>query len=522
MHVIITLAGHSRRFASAGYSLPKFLITIDGKTMLEHVVDMFDPHDNFHFVLNSLQLTAYPDLSSFLAGIARNCSLVVIEPHEYGPVHSALQVRDIPADAPVIVSYCDFFVLWDYTRFKAEAESCDAAVPAFTGFHPASFGNTLYAYMRVDDAGRLLELREKQCFTERRCEEPASAGIYYFRSWTVFRYYSHRLMHDGFQPLKEGYVSLLVNLMLQDGLLVKVTAVQRFICWGTPEDLEQYLYWSKYFLERKQRPIAPIQAVPGQVNLIPMAGKGSRFRRERYNTSKPLILIGSRPMILEACASFPPAESWVFLPRAEDLRRHSLAKILEINFAGRLHIVPVDHDTSGQAATCLLAKNYYHEEAPLLIASCDYKTVYDTERWREITADQTVDAAVWTYRLGACLIKDPKAFGYCVTYSDSTTIRHIVEKEIISDSPGKDPLIVGTFWFRRGGDFRRAAEASIAGNLTINGEHYVADCMNLLLDEGRKIIIFDIEQWISFGDPFELDIYYYWEEFFHLRYGKLL
>jgi NDP-sugar pyrophosphorylase family protein len=522
MHVIITLAGHSRRFAAAGYTVPKVLIALDGKSMIEHVVDMFDPHDKFHFVLNRLQASAYPDLAAFLSGIVRFSSVVVIEPHEYGPVHSALQVQDIPADAPVIISYCDFFVLWDYRRFKADVEGCDMAVPAFRGFHPASFGNTLYAYMRVDESGRLLELREKECFTDKRCEEPASTGIYYFRSWAVFRHYGRQLMQDGFRSLKEGYVSLLAELMLRDGLFIKVTTVARFICWGTPEDLEQYLFWSKYFLAGKRRPVAPMPAVPGQVNLVPMAGKGSRFRRARYNTGKPLILVGSRPMILEACASFPPAESWVFLPRAEDLRRHRIAEVLESNFAGRVHIVPVDYDTSGQAATCLLAKNRYHAKAPLLIASCDYKTVYNPARWLEIVADRTVDAAVWTYRLGAGLIKDPKAFAYCLTYPGSTTIRRIVEKEVISDSPGKDPLIVGTFWFRRGGDFSRAAETAIAENITVNGEHYVADSMNVLLAEGKKIVIFDIEQWISFGDPFELDIYYYWEEFFHLRYEQSL
>ena len=47
MRVIITLAGHSRRFKSAGYNLPKFLIKIDGKPIVSHVLDLFDYRDNF-------------------------------------------------------------------------------------------------------------------------------------------------------------------------------------------------------------------------------------------------------------------------------------------------------------------------------------------------------------------------------------------------------------------------------------------------------------------------------------------
>jgi CTP:phosphocholine cytidylyltransferase-like protein len=34
MNIIITLAGHSRRFKEAGYKVPKFLIEINGKRML--------------------------------------------------------------------------------------------------------------------------------------------------------------------------------------------------------------------------------------------------------------------------------------------------------------------------------------------------------------------------------------------------------------------------------------------------------------------------------------------------------
>ena len=35
--------------------------------------------------------------------------------------------------------------------------------------------------------------------------------------------------------------------MVEDGLKVKVTEVDNFICWGTPEDLAQYYFWFRYF-----------------------------------------------------------------------------------------------------------------------------------------------------------------------------------------------------------------------------------------------------------------------------------
>lgn len=519
MHIIVTLAGHSRRFKAAGYHVPKFLAEIEGKLMIEHVLDMFDPSDTFHFVINEDQVATFPNLMQILSTLVKRSSVKIIPSHELGPVFSSLQVDQIPEDQEVVITYCDFIVEWDYKKFKREVSGYSAGIPAFKGFHPASFGETKYAYMRVDENLSMLELREKESFTIHREQEYASAGIYYFSQWRLYEYYAKRLMTEGFQGLNEGYVSLIANLLVGDGLSVKVTEVKRFICWGTPEDLAQYLFWSNYFLKnlaiKKYKTIARDGA--RRVNLIPMAGKGSRFRDAMFKTSKPLISIGSLPMVVSACQSFPEADTWIFLPRADDLSRHSLKDALRSCLSESIEFVPVDHETTGQAATCLLAKKLLNSDDHLLITSCDYRTIYDNDDWQKIVDDDSIDAVIWTTRIGAGLIKNPSAFAYCVTEVDGFTVNKIVEKHTISEEPGNDPLVVGTFWFRRSGDFIRVAEAAISKNLNVNGEHYVANSMNLLLAEGKRIIIFDIIQWISFGDPFELDIYYYWEDYFYSK-----
>ena len=114
MNVIITLAGHSLRFQKAGYTIPKFLIPIDGRTMIEHVIDMFDYTDIFHFVINKQQIINNTNLTDFLKSLSANTTITVIEPHDIGPPYSALQVEGIKSNEKVIISYCDFFVNWNY------------------------------------------------------------------------------------------------------------------------------------------------------------------------------------------------------------------------------------------------------------------------------------------------------------------------------------------------------------------------------------------------------------------------
>ena len=135
--------------------------------------------------------------------------------------------------------------------------------------------------------------------------------------------------------------------------------------------------------------------------------------------------------------------------------------------------------------------------------------------------DESIDVVIWTCRVGNNLTKNPKAFAYCITKENSNKVTRIVEKDTISDNPGNDPLVVGSFWFRRANTFFEMANEVIKQNITINNEHYVGNGINLIVEKGKKVVIFDIEQWISYGDPFELDIFFYWEEFFKKqRYGN--
>jgi dTDP-glucose pyrophosphorylase len=114
-------------------------------------------------------------------------------------------------------------------------------------------------------------------------------------------------------------------------------------------------------------------------------------------------------------------------------------------------------------------------------------------------------------------VKNPSAFAYCVVAKDGLTVAKVVEKEVISDKPQFDPLVVGTFWFRRAGDFKRAARSLIDKDIRVNGEHYVGTSINQLIEQGAKFVIFDIDQWISYGDPFELQIMEFWQDHFRER-----
>jgi len=384
-------------------------------------------------------------------------------------------------------------------------------IPSFKGFHPASFGKTTYAYTKLNSKNELIELKEKESFTKNRSEEFANSGIYFFKNWETFEINSKLLLNEGFGNLKEGYVSLVSNIIKKNGGKILITEVEKFICLGTPEDYEMYKFWSDFFLEKDF--MSDFECV-SDINLIPMAGLGSRFKKDSYDVLKPLIQIGDKSMFLKASDSFPKSKKWIFIfQNSLKFKNSNLVKIINKNFPIN-NIKIIDHLTSGQAATCLMVKKHLKKDKSLFIASCDYISIYNTKKWQLAFNDSEIDVYIWTFKTKNILVRNDNAFAYCVTDNKTNLVQEIVEKSTISENPGNDPMVVGSFWFRDSNDFVLAAENSIKNNVNVNGEHYIGNSLNYLINMGKKIKIFEIDKWISFGDPFELNVYYYWEELF--------
>ncbi len=515
MRVIITLSGHSRRFKEAGYTLPKFLIKLDDEPILKHLINMFNNEDFFDLIFNQDQINQFPQIRKIVEEILpkKNYRIIEIEPHEMGPAFSVNQLEDIDESEKVLISYCDFLVDWNYKEFCNSLEDCDGAIPAFQGFQPASFGSTLYAYMQINKDGHLVELREKKNFTEKRHQEPASTGMYYFKKWSFFKHFYNQSVREGiFEGYREHYVSLIYNQLVKENFIIKVPLVKKFICLGTPDDLDQYLNWHQYFRKKFDNSLE----FKNLINIVPMAGEGKRFKDYGYNISKPLILIDKIPMVIKSCNSFPIPENWIFILKEEDNIKFKIKEKIDDNFKN-VQIIPIKNTTSGQAATCLYAKSLIKDEKSIYVASADYELFFNQKKFLDkVSKDIRVDAVVFTKKLGGNLIKNPKAFGYC-QINNENRITKIVEKQTISNNPGNDPLVVGSFWFRSSKLFFSLLDEIIEKDIKINDEHYIANGINLLIKKGYNIFSFDVDKWISFGDPFELELYYYWSEYFHER-----
>jgi len=250
--------------------------------------------------------------------------------------------------------------------------------------------------------------------------------------------------------------------------------------------------------------------------LIPMAGEGSRFALEGYEVPKPLIDVSGEPMIMKAIKSLPAAKNYIFICRKEHIIKYKLNDILN-EISPKVNIIDIDFLTDGQASTCLLAEDYIHPEAQLIIGACDNGMSWDKSKMETIISNKSIDALVWTFRNNVTVKRNPKMYGWVNTIADDI-IKNVSCKIPISGNPVRDHAIVGTFWFRRAKDFFDNTKEMIAENRKINNEFYVDEVINQFIKNDYKIKIFEILHYLCWGTPNDLKLFKYWESFFLEEY----
>lgn len=511
--IVVPMSGFGERFRRAGYDVPKPLIEVDGLPIIAHVVNMFPGETDFLFVCNEDHL-AEPSyrMEEILRRHCPTGRIVGIPAHKLGPVYAVSQVFDrLDPQRPTVVNYCDFACYWDWRAFRefVSEVGCDGAIPAYRGFHPHSLGSTFYAYMR-EDGGWVTDIQEKQPFTQRPMDEYASSGTYYFATGALMERYFRRALDEGLKTGDEYYASLVYKPMFADGCRIAVYPLQHFMQWGTPADLEEYRHWSDVFRRLAEPDAAAVPAHAGAM-LMPMAGAGARFAQQGYTLPKPLIPVSGRPMVVQAARDLPAADRQRFVLRSDLPDIETIEGALDAAFPAGDRVV-LDALTDGQARTCYLGADGLDEDLPLTIGACDTGLIYDRAALAGLLADGGPDVIVWAVRGHVAAAQQPSMYGWID--ADGDRVRGVSVKTPLAD-PGTDPVIVGVFTFRRAGDFLTAADRLFARDGRVNGEFYADSLIEDALAMGLDCRLFEIDAYLCWGTPAELQTFEYWQSCFH-------
>jgi len=231
LNVVIPMAGHGSRFAAAGYTFPKPLIDVNGKPMIQLVVENLNIDAHYIFIVQKEHNQKY-NISHLLHLLAPNCDIVEIDGVTEGAACSVLLARDyINNDNPLLIANSDQFVEWDSSKFMYHMinKDVDGGILTFKSMHPK------WSFARVEN-GKVVEVAEKKPISD-----IATVGINYYKRGRDFCKYANSMIANNIRVNNEFYVCPVFNEFIRDGKTVIIYDAQAMWGLGTPEDLERFL-----------------------------------------------------------------------------------------------------------------------------------------------------------------------------------------------------------------------------------------------------------------------------------------
>lgn len=215
--------------------------------------------------------------------------------------------------------------------------------------------------------------------------------------------------------------------------------------------------------------------------VLPVAGFGSRLRPQTWSKPKPLVTVAGKTLIdhvLDRLAVLDP-ERVVFITGylGDQIEEH-----VRSHYAFDSVFVEQE-EMLGQTHAILQARGAV--SGPILVLFPDM--IFEAD----LTTVQTTDAdgMLWVKQ-----VEDPSRFGVVVKEGDRVV--RLVEKP---DEPVSNLAVMGIYYFREAERLISTIERQIEADMMTKGEYFLADAIQLMIDDGAMFTTSDATVWQDAG-----------------------
>ena len=222
--------------------------------------------------------------------------------------------------------------------------------------------------------------------------------------------------------------------------------------------------------------------------VIPMAGLGTRLRPHTWSKPKQLVSVAGKTVLDHVIDTLDT------LPDNVDIEMVNIVGYLARQIEDHMrknyphvktHFV-MQENPRGQSHAIYLAREYL--TGPMLVIFAD--TLIETDLSFFKTED--ADAVTWVKP-----VEDPRRFGVTVVDQDGW-VKQIIEKP---DDMSNNLAVVGFYYFKSAEKLVAAIETQMERKLQTKGEYYLADAINILLEDGLKMRTEKVDVWLDAGTP---------------------
>jgi len=233
MNVLIPMAGAGSRFEQAGYTFPKPLIEVNGKPMIQTVIENLNIDAKHIFIVQKKHYDKY-NLKYLLNLITdNNCEIVQVDGITEGAACTTLLAKElIDNDEPLVMANSDQYIEWDSNEFMYSmmADKIDGGILSFEATHPK------WSFAKLNESGYVSEVAEKKPISN-----IATVGVYYWKKGSDYVKYTEQMIDKDIRTNNEFYVCPVFNEAIEDNKKIKVFPIKKMWGLGTPEDLNVFL-----------------------------------------------------------------------------------------------------------------------------------------------------------------------------------------------------------------------------------------------------------------------------------------
>jgi len=234
--------------------------------------------------------------------------------------------------------------------------------------------------------------------------------------------------------------------------------------------------------------------------IIPMAGRGERFKKAGFELPKMLIEAHGKTLLEWSVYSLPLdlCTNLIFIGLKEHKNEFNLENFISKKYKKyNPKFIWLDEVTRGQAETVVKAEPLCDFDTDLLIFNIH--TMFSSTSLKDMLINKSFDGI-----LGAFENSEPR-FSYA-KLDENGIVCETAEKVVISNN-----ALTGLYHFKNCSSFFDVAKKHIENNVLNDGEFYIAPMYNELIKKGEKFTVDICESHWILGTPDELK---YFEENF--------
>ena len=238
INIVIPMASRGSRFADVGYELPKPLIPVLGRPMIEWVIENLRPtqEHRFIFICQSGHIEQY-SLDAVLKSLTPNCIILTVDAVTEGPACTVLLAKEwINSSDSLMIANCDQYIdqSIDFYLDEMHKQSLDGLIMTMTANHPK------WSYVGFDSEGKICEVVEKVVVSTE-----ATVGIYNYAKGSDFVGAAQEMIAKNLRVNNEFYVAPAYNEMISAGKKLGYFNIgsdrNGMYGLGVPEDLEFFI-----------------------------------------------------------------------------------------------------------------------------------------------------------------------------------------------------------------------------------------------------------------------------------------